>query len=174
MAPEETNQPPQEHADGNGADKTTAEADSSPTRVEPAKVSAPPLPEGAHYVWGLGRRKRAVARVRIRPGSGKILINKREVNDYFPADSDRQSVVAPLETVKMLAAWDIWVNVGGGGMTGQAGAVEMGLARALAKAMPELEHDLRNQGLMTRDSRMKERKKYGQRGARRRFQFSKR
>lgn len=138
--------------------------------AQPAKPNKDP---GGH-IWGTGRRKSSVARVRIRPGSGKILINKREVNDYFPADSDRQSVVAPLETAKMLAAWDIWVNVGGGGMTGQAGAVEMGLARALAKAMPELEQDLRDQGLMTRDSRMKERKKYGQRGARRRFQFSKR
>jgi len=83
-------------------------------------------------------------------------------------------VVAPLQAVNMLTSWDVWANVGGGGTTGQAGAVELGLARALSRAMPELEHDLRDGGLLTRDSRMKERKKYGQRGARRRFQFSKR
>jgi len=132
------------------------------------------LPQGAHYVWGTGRRKRAVARVRIRPGSGNILINKRQVAEFFPAERDQKSVVAPLQAVKMLTSWDIWVNVGGGGTTGQAGAVEMGLARALSRAMPELERDLRDGGLLTRDSRMKERKKYGQPGARRRFQFSKR
>ncbi len=154
-----------------GAD---AGADAAPKADEASSRAAAPLPKDAHYIWGTGRRKRAVARVRIRPGSGKILINKREVAEFFPAPTDQRSVVAPLQTVNMLASWDIWVNVGGGGTTGQAGAVELGLARALSKAMPELEHDLRTKGLLTRDSRMKERKKYGQRGARRRFQFSKR
>ena len=83
-------------------------------------------------------------------------------------------MLSPLMTVRMRKSWDIWVNVGGGGYTGQAGAVMLGLARALSKAMPELESALRDQGLMTRDARMSERKKYGQKGARKRFQFSKR
>jgi small subunit ribosomal protein S9 len=135
---------------------------------------APVLPQGAHYIWGTGRRKKAIARVRIRPGEGKILINKREVDDYFPQDKDRASVVAPLDAARMRRSWDVWVNVGGGGHTGQAGAVMLGLARALAKAMPELESALRDHGLMTRDARVSERKKPGQPGARKRFQFSKR
>jgi len=151
-----------------------AQTDSSPSPGAKSSRAAAPLPQGAHYVWGTGRRKRAVARVRIRPGSGNILINKRQVAEFFPAERDQSSVIAPLQAVNMLTSWDVWANVGGGGATGQAGAVAMGLARALARAMPELEHDLRGNGLLTRDSRMKERKKYGQRGARRRFQFSKR
>jgi small subunit ribosomal protein S9 len=155
-------------------DVVVAESTSAPAEAPKAQRSAPPLPAGKHYIWGTGRRKKSVARVRIRPGSGNILINKRDMTDYFAADADRSAVAAPLEAVNMVASWDIWANVGGGGTTGQAGAVELGLARALAKAMPELEHDLRGKGLLTRDSRMKERKKYGQRGARRRFQFSKR
>ena len=156
------------------AAEPVAEADSSPAPAPKASRKAAPLPQGAHYIWGTGRRKRAVARVRIRPGSGKILINKREMAEFFPAQRDQNSVVAPLQTVNMLSSWDIWANVGGGGTSGQAGAVELGLARALSRAMPELEQALRDDHLLTRDSRMKERKKYGQRGARRRFQFSKR
>ncbi len=136
--------------------------------------TAPPLPEGVHYIWGTGRRKKAVARVRIRPGTGKIVINKREMTEYFPQAKEQQTVISPLKTSNMIKSWDIWANVGGGGLTGQAGAVTLGLARALCRAMPELESGLRAQGLLTRDARMKERKKYGQKGARRRFQFSKR
>ena len=156
------------------ADGSAAQTDSSPSPAAKRSRTAAPLPQGAQYVWGTGRRKRAVARVRIRPGSGNIVINKRQVAEFFPAERDQNSVVAPLQAVSMLTSWDVWVNVGGGGTTGQAGAVELGLARALSRAMPELERDLRDGGLLTRDSRMKERKKYGQRGARRRFQFSKR
>ena len=153
-----------------------AEAAPEPPRAEKPAPSrtAPPLPDGVHYIWGTGRRKRAVARVRIRPGSGKILINKREPAQYFPSLRDQNAVVRPLETSQMMASWDVWVNVGGGGTTGQADAVSLGLARALSKAMPELDAGLRKDGLMTRDARKVERKKYGQRGARRRFQFSKR
>ncbi len=163
-----------------GADDTATQAEAAPEVAEeatPAPVesrTAAPLPPGAHYIWGTGRRKRAVARVRIRPGTGNILINKREVAEFFPALRDQNSVVAPVNAVGMLTSWDVWVNIGGGGTSGQAGAVQLGLARALIKAMPELEHTLRGEGLLTRDSRMVERKKYGQRGARRRFQFSKR
>lgn len=161
-------------ADTEAVSDGPAQTDSSPSPTAKHSRVAAPLPQGAHYIWGTGRRKRAVARVRIRPGSGNILINKRQVAEFFPAERDQSSVVAPLQAVNMLSSWDIWVNVGGGGTTGQAGAVELGLARALSRAMPELERDLRDGGLLTRDSRMKERKKYGQRGARRRFQFSKR
>ncbi|MHC4985713.1 MAG: 30S ribosomal protein S9 [Planctomycetota bacterium] len=136
--------------------------------------TAPPLPAGEHYIWGTGRRKRAVARVRIRPGSGQILINKRPANEYFPSLRDQNSAVAPLMAIGMASSWDVWVNVGGGGMTGQAEAVSLGVARALIKAVPELEGTLRSRNLLTRDARKVERKKYGQPGARRRFQFSKR
>lgn len=135
---------------------------------------APPLPEGKHYIWGTGRRKAAVARVRIRPGSGKFLVNKREKDEFFTRIKDQMDVLAPLATIGMLTSFDVWVNVNGGGMTGQAGAVSLGLARAIAKHMPEVEHDLREKGLLTRDARMTERKKPGQPGARKRFQFSKR
>ena len=158
------------------ADEAVAETPVEPvveTPPEPKRTAAP-LPEGVHYIWGTGRRKRAVARVRIRPGSGNMLINKREMTEFFPALRDQNSCVAPLEAVGMMNSWDIWVNIGGGGTTGQAGAVSLGLARALKKAMPELEQTLRDRSMLTRDARQVERKKYGQRGARRRFQFSKR
>ena len=136
--------------------------------------TAPSLPAGEHYIWGTGRRKSAVARVRIRPGSGQILINKRPAAEYFPSLRDQNAAVSPLKAVGMASSWDVWVNVGGGGMTGQADAVSLGLARALSKAAPELDGVLRSRGLLTRDARQVERKKYGQPGARRRFQFSKR
>ena len=126
------------------------------------------------YVWGVGRRKSAVARVRIAAGSGKILINRRELNDYFTAERDRKAIFGPLEVTTTGGKMDVFVNATGGGPTGQAGAIVMGLGRALAKYDHNLEVPLRNAGFLTRDSRMKERKKYGQRGARRRFQFSKR
>jgi len=135
---------------------------------------APQLAEGKQFIWGTGRRKTAVARVRIRPGTGKFIVNKREATAYFTHERDRQVILGPLEAAKMLKSWDVYVNVDGGGYVGQAGAVVLGLARALTKAVPEVESALRDQGMMTRDARMKERKKYGQRGARRRFQFSKR
>ena len=161
-APEQAEQAPE--ADAAGQQQTP----------QPASRTAPPLPEGQHYIWGTGRRKASVARVRIRPGSGKILINKREMDAYFRKLQDRQAVTAPLVAAKMVASWDVWANVGGGGTTGQAGAVKMGLARALVKAVPEVEGEMREKGLLTRDARMSERKKYGQPGARKRFQFSKR
>lgn len=126
------------------------------------------------YVWGVGRRKSAVARVRIAPGSGKIEVNGRTINDYFTAERDRKSIFGPLEVTNTGGKMDIFVNANGGGPTGQTGAIVMGLGRALAKYDKGLEVPLRNAGFLTRDSRMKERKKYGQRGARRRFQFSKR
>jgi len=126
------------------------------------------------YIWGVGRRKSSVARVRIAPGSGKIEINGRELNDYLTAERDRKSIFGPLEVTNTAGKMDVKVNADGGGPSGQAGAIVMGLGRALAKYDNSLEVSLRNAGYLTRDSRMKERKKYGQRGARRKFQFSKR
>jgi small subunit ribosomal protein S9 len=126
------------------------------------------------YTWGVGRRKTAVARVRIAPGTGKVEINGRPLNDFLTGERDRKSIFAPLEVTNTGGKIDIFARCDGGGPTGQAGAIVMGLSRALAKYDSTLEAALRSVGLMTRDSRMKERKKYGQRGARRRFQFSKR
>jgi small subunit ribosomal protein S9 len=126
------------------------------------------------YTWGTGRRKTAIARVRIRPGDGKFLVNKREVDEYFKLGKDRQAVRTPLQVTDTGKTTDVFVNICGGGISGQAGAILLGLARALAKADPVHEPKLREQNLLTRDPRKVERKKYGQRGARRRFQFSKR
>jgi len=152
-------------------DESIAVSD-TPT-VEPVEVSKSSKFKNP-YIWGLGRRKRAVARVRIKPGDGKFLINKRKVDEFFGVDIHRQQVHKPLIATESLKSYDVLVNVCGGGITGQAGAVSLGLARALAKADPSFEPKLREQDLMTRDARKVERKKYGQRGARRRFQFSKR
>ena len=142
---------------------------------EPAPnfVAADP-PAEKRYWQGTGRRKTAVARVRIRPGTGKFVVNEKEFSTYFVEEKDRRAVLSPLETTNMAGAWDIWANVNGGGFTGQAGAVVLGLARAIASAVPESESLLRDRGLLTRDARMRERKKYGQPGARKRFQYSKR
>jgi small subunit ribosomal protein S9 len=126
------------------------------------------------YTWGVGRRKTEVARVRVAPGSGKIEVNGRTLNDYFTAEKDRKAIFGPLEVTTTGGKMDIWARCDGGGQTGQAGAIVLGLGRALLKYDHNLEASLRNAGFLTRDSRMKERKKYGQRGARRRFQFSKR
>lgn len=123
---------------------------------------------------GTGRRKTAVARVRVRPGNGKITINDREFEEYFVTDAERRQVVETLDHVGHRDKVDVLVRVAGGGPMSQAGAVRMGLARALVSMSEENFHPLRNDGFLTRDSRMKERKKYGLRGARRGTQFSKR
>ena len=125
-------------------------------------------------ILGTGRRKSSVARVRIRPGNGKITINKRELEEYFPNQQDRNAVLAPLETSEKQGELDVSIRVTGGGMTGQSGACRMGIARALAAFHEELYPVMREGGFMTRDSRMKERKKCGLHGARRGTQFSKR
>ncbi len=145
----------------------------APETQAPPRV-APPLPEGAKYIWGTGRRKKAIARVRLRPGSGVLTVNERPLDKFFTEEKDRRSVLSPLTTVNMVKSWDVFANVTGGGFAGQAGAVSLGIARALCKAMPDLLPAIRDQNLLTRDARMKERKKYGQKGARKRFQFSKR
>ncbi len=123
---------------------------------------------------GTGRRKSSVARVRIRAGSGKILINKREITDFFASLQDRNAVVAPLVATETTESVDVFINVSGGGTTGQAGACRLGIARALYGHDVELFEALRDGGFLTRDSRMKERKKPGLHGARRGTQFSKR
>jgi len=126
------------------------------------------------FCWGTGRRKTAVARVRLRPGSGKITINDREVDVFFPSLRDRNDVRSALVETESIDKYDICVNIAGGGTSGQAGAVRLGIARALCQADPDTFTKLRAVGFLTRDSREVERKKYGLRGARRRYQFSKR
>ena len=124
---------------------------------------------------GTGRRKSSVARVRIRPGSGKVTINKRTLEEYFPNEQDRHSLLQPLEHSGKQGEVDVIIRVHGGGATGQSGACRMGIARALVSFDTEtLFQPMRDNGFLTRDSRMKERKKYGLRGARRGTQFSKR
>lgn len=142
------------------------------TEVEP-KVNTTGSMRGGYY-WGTGRRKTAVARVRIRPGEGNFLVNNREISHYFTEIRDQLNVTAPLKETKTEGQLDVFVNVCGGGYTGQAGAVLLGLSRALKTYDPTLESILRDRDFLTRDPREVERKKYGQRGARRRFQFSKR
>jgi len=128
----------------------------------------------ANFFYGTGRRKEAVARVFVRPGTGKITINGREVDEYFRNVEWRNNAVEPLKFTNTADQVDVEVTAKGGGPGGQSGALRMGLSRALSLMNPELRPGLRKNGFLTRDSRMKERKKYGQKGARRRFQFSKR
>jgi small subunit ribosomal protein S9 len=124
--------------------------------------------------YGTGRRKSSVARVRLVPGEGRVIINGREFENYIPFAALREVVKQPLVATETLGSYDVLVNVGGGGYTGQAGAIRHGIARALLKADPEYRLTLKRAGLLTRDARMKERKKYGLKGARRAPQFSKR
>jgi small subunit ribosomal protein S9 len=155
------------------------------TDMAPNTLEPPPPAPGASaepkkstsdipFVWGTGRRKTAVARVRIRPGDGRFLVNDRKVDDFFPIEQHCRFVHTPLTVANVANQYDVFVNVQGGGITGQAGAVMLGLARALVKADAALEPKLREHNLLTRDPREVERKKYGRAGARRRFQFSKR
>lgn len=140
--------------------------------TEPARKVRPQMPGG--YWFGTGRRKTAVARVRIRAGTGKFVVNKRKVEEYFPILRDQVDIYAPLKTADFLGKMDVFVNVAGGGLTGQAGAIRLGLARAILHCDTAKERALRDLGYLTRDSRKVERKKYGRSGARKRFQFSKR
>ena len=123
---------------------------------------------------GVGRRKASVARVWMQSGKGEIVVNGKQYNEYFTTDASRAAVVFPLEKTSLTKNFDIQVNVVGGGVTGQAGAVGLGISRALLESNEALRAILREHGLLTVDSRIKERKKYGQPGARRKFQFVKR
>ncbi len=128
----------------------------------------------SYDVHTLGRRKTSVARVYVSRGSGKITVNHRELTDYFPVGTSRIIVNQPLQLLKMTDGYDFSINVKGGGVTGQAGAIRLGIARALLKLAPASRGELKKAGFLTRDSRKVERKKYGMRGARRSCQFSKR
>jgi small subunit ribosomal protein S9 len=125
-------------------------------------------------ILAVGRRKEAVARVKLVRGTGKIVVNSRAFENYFPLETDRKVILQPLEITGTLNKYDIFAKVKGGGISGQAGALRLGIARALVETEPELKEILRKSGLLTRDPRMKERKKYGQKGARKRFQWTKR
>jgi small subunit ribosomal protein S9 len=125
-----------------------------------------------HY--GTGRRKTAAARVFLRPGTGQVTVNGRSLDDYFPNDIHKMVVKQPLQLTETVDKFDLQVTVAGGGASGQAGAIRHGISRALLEFNGELRDRLKDEGLLTRDPRKKERKKYGQRGARARFQFSKR
>jgi small subunit ribosomal protein S9 len=132
------------------------------------------MAEASKDILGTGRRKEAIARVRVRPGAGKILVNNRPFDEYFPIDSQRNALLAPLEQTGKRNEFDIVIRVDGGGARGQADACKLGIARAIKKMDDTFTPGLRDTGMLTRDSRMKERKKYGLRGARRGTQFSKR
>ena len=124
--------------------------------------------------YGTGKRKSSTARVYLTPGEGVIQVNKREFNVYFPNETHRTVIRHPLMVTENLGKFDIRATVAGGGISGQAGAIRLGIAKALLEFSSELRPRLKKAGLLTRDSRIKERKKYGQKGARKRFQFSKR
>ena len=124
--------------------------------------------------YGTGRRKTSTARVYLRPGSGDIIVNRRPFDSYFPNEALRMIIRQPLSLTDTVGKFDILVNVDGGGTAGQAGAVRHGITRALMEFNADLRPTLKKAGLVTRDPRQKERKKYGQKGARKRFQFSKR
>ena len=125
-------------------------------------------------ILGTGRRKTSVARVKLTPGTGIITVNNRKIQDYLTVPNILGHALEPLRATDTVKKYDISILAEGGGMNGQAGAIRLGISRALLTAMPETKPTLRGKGMLTRDSRMKERKKYGQPGARKRFQFSKR
>jgi len=130
--------------------------------------------ENMTIISALGRRKESVARIRLIPGKGGILVNRRPFEKYFLRETDRIIVQQPLVVTNTQVKYDIKANLRGGGLTGQAGAMRLGIARALSQVDPEAKDVLRKHGFLTRDPRAKERKKYGQKGARKRFQWTKR
>jgi small subunit ribosomal protein S9 len=157
---------------------TTPDTASSETAAPPApaprqRVGNVTPPDG-HWWWGTGRRKTAVARVRIKPGDGKFIVNEKPMTTFFTEERDHNNINDVLKKTSTFGTVDVYVNVRGGGYTGQAGAVLLGLARAIKRYDQTLEPILRDNNFLTRDSRKVERKKYGQAGARKRFQFSKR
>jgi small subunit ribosomal protein S9 len=127
-----------------------------------------------HAAYATGRRKRAVARVFLSPGQGNITINRRKLEEYFPREALQRLTLQPLDAVEGAGRYDLRVTVAGGGIAGQSGAIRHGIARALERFDPSFRATLKRAGFLTRDAREKERKKYGQRSARARFQFSKR
>ena len=149
----------------------------TPKTENPAAAPAPvvkPKPDTKGYIWGTGRRKTSVARVRIKPGTGAFTVNGKELKQYFTIERQQVLAISPLVATNTRNKLDVFVNVNGGGPFGQAGAVVMGIARALLKMDGSHINALRPGGFLTRDAREVERKKYGRAGARRSFQFSKR
>jgi small subunit ribosomal protein S9 len=132
------------------------------------------MPDPSKSIYATGRRKHAVARVWMQPGNGKVDINRRTLEDYFGRETSRMVFRQPLELTETTGRFDVFVNVSGGGLSGQADAIRHGISRVLIKVDPTYRPALKKAGYLTRDARQKERKKYGQRGARARFQFSKR
>ena len=132
------------------------------------------MAEAKNYIWGTGRRKTAIARVRLTTGPGVLTINRRPLDKYFLTEQDRNNALEPIYLLRATGRFDLFISCHGGGLAGQAGAVRLGISRALLKADPTLEIKLRQERLLTRDPRMKERKKPGLRGARRGVQYSKR
>ena len=152
-------------------------SETSNTTVTPTEALQPAQPAGPQAraaLMGTGRRKEAVARVRLVPGAGAIVINRVAYETYLPREALRLAVRSPLLLTHQLGKYDVVVNVNGGGLTGQAGAIRLGIARALLQLDPAYRSTLRGAGFLTRDPRMKERKKYGLKGARKRFQWTKR
>ena len=162
------------------AEKKTAEKKTAEKKTAEKKIESKPIPKPSgdapdgHWWWGTGRRKAAVARVRIRPGNGEFQVNKRPLTEFFSEMRDHQNILTVLDKTNTKGSVDVFVNTNGGGYTGQAGAIILGLGRALSKYDPSLESILRDNGYLSRDPRKVERKKPGQPGARKRFQFSKR
>ncbi len=171
-AAEESPQPAESDADAKTKSTKAEPREKAAAKPPPARTGAPP-PDG-HWWWGTGRRKTAVARVRLRPGDGKFMVNRRPYDKYFTEDRDHKDLLNVLEKTNTVGGLEIHVNVNGGGYTGQAGAIVLGLGRAIRRYDETLEPILRSNGFLSRDPRKVERKKYGQPGARKRFQFSKR
>lgn len=150
------------------------EATQTAAAAETQPLAAPATPDAGGFFLGTGRRKASIARVRVKAGDGKFMINNRELTNYFHAPQHIAACKAAIEATETSGKVDVHVSTLGGGMTGQAEAILLGVARALKGYDPSLEPTLREHGFLSRDPRRVERKKYGQRGARRRFQFSKR
>jgi len=168
-AEEEAEEATEEEATEEEVEEEEEEEEEVEEEVEEVVAETTPI-----WIWGTGRRKTAVARVRVRPGAGQVVVNKKALDAYFPTRRLQARAVEPLKAVKLEGSVDVFANISGGGITGQAEAMLMGLARSLSKYDETTEAVLRSAGYMTRDARMVERKKYGRRGARRRYQYSKR
>jgi len=153
---------------------TAGSAIATETPVEAPALKVPKGPDAAGWYWGTGRRKTAIARVRVKPGDGSFVVKRKPMEEFFAELRDRNDINAVLEKTGMVGKLTIHAGVLGGGFAGQAGAIVLGLGRALMNYDPALEPILRANDFLTRDARKVERKKYGQSGARRRFQFSKR
>jgi len=151
-----------------------AEPPAAPVEVQPEPVGPIVMPAGRKHFYGTGRRKCSVARVFLRPGNGKFTVNGRPFESYFPTVALRMVVQQPMEASEVAGRFETTVTVAGGGPMGQACSVRLGIARALLEYKLDLRKDLKKLGFLTRDARIHERKKYGQKGARKRFQFSKR